>query len=391
MLIHRHLKILRHRVVLAFLLFNLFAGILFVGGALLVSFMRSFGTTPAQLGMVLGAGWVASVLGALAGGYLTDSIGPRRSILIVVALAALSLLGKSLSRHWLQAGVCYLLTMSTQAATSPAGMALLKDTVGDEMGSSLGFLNAAFCAAAVPGAALTGWVVAKWGWPMLFMGKFALYLVALPILFRWLPERRVEGQMPAETVRWQDALGHPALRWICASVFLLTLGAYCHSFYPYYVQERFAADVQKLAWFDSIYNAVWMLSNWPAGMLADRAGAGRIAMAGYAFMGLSWLLFPLGPSLFSLYMTYAIYCLGNSLGFYATVFAQDVVPGQYKGRAVGLFNAAMYLGSAMGDGIGGMLWQGLGARFSFTLAAGANFVGSFLLFIARRRGQKAAM
>jgi len=41
-----------NRAVLAFLLFNLLAGALFVGGALLVSFMRSFGTTPAQLGLI---------------------------------------------------------------------------------------------------------------------------------------------------------------------------------------------------------------------------------------------------------------------------------------------------------------------------------------------------
>ncbi|MGC8787160.1 MAG: MFS transporter [Anaerolineae bacterium] len=391
MLIHRYLRIPRTRVVLAFLLFNLVAGILFVGGALLVSFMRSFGTTPAQLGMVLGAGWVASVLGALAGGYLTDSIGPRHTILLVVALAAVSLFGKSLSRHWLQAGVFYLLTMGTQAATSPAGMALLRIAVGDEMSSALGLLNTAFCIAAVPGAVLTGWVVAKWGWPVLFMGKFTLYLLVLPVLYRWLPEGQAESRMQDGGVHWQDALGYPALRWICASVFLLTLGAYCHGFYPYYVQERFAADVQKLAWFDSIYNMVWMLSNWPAGMLADRVGAGRIATAGYALMGLSWLFFPFGPSLLFLYIFYAIYCLGNSLGFYATVFAQNVVSEQFKGRAVGLFDAAMYLGSAMGDGVGGLLWQGLGARFSFALAAVANFVGSLLLFIARRRGQKGAV
>ncbi len=105
MLTYRYVKTLRHRVVLAFLLFNVVAGVLFVGGALLVSFMRSFGTAPVQLGLILSAGWAASVLGALVGGHLTDNIGPRRSILLTVVLVALSLLGKSLSRNWWQAGV----------------------------------------------------------------------------------------------------------------------------------------------------------------------------------------------------------------------------------------------------------------------------------------------
>ncbi len=105
--------------------------------------------------------------------------------------------------------------MGAQAAHAPAGMALLKNAVGDEMSGSLGFLNTAFCAAAVPGAALTGWVVAKWGWPILFMGKSVLYLAVLPVLFRWLPEKRFESQGQNEGTRWQDAWRHPSLQWIC--------------------------------------------------------------------------------------------------------------------------------------------------------------------------------
>jgi len=224
--------------------------------------------------------------------------------------------------------------------------------------------------------------VGRWGWPSLFIGKFAIYLVALSLLFLLLPEVIAEVKGHGEKARWQDALSSQALLWVCISVFVLTTGAYCHSFYPYFVQERFAADVQALALFDSIYNAVWMLSNWPAGLLADRVGRGRVATIGYALMGTGWLLFPLAPLLPTTYLVYALYCLGNSMGFYASVFAMDVAAGAIKGRAAGLFDAAMYLGSSVGDGVGGLLWQRLGARFSFALAALANFLGSLLLFWA---------
>jgi predicted MFS family arabinose efflux permease len=82
-----------------------------------------------------------------------------------------------------------------------------------------------------------------------------------------------------------------------------------------------------------------------------------------------------------------VYCLGNSVGLYASVFAQDLAPEQLRGRAVGLFNTAMYLGSAFGDGAGGLLWQRLGAYFSFALAAGSSFVASLLLLLGRKREQ----
>lgn len=379
------MKALRNRAVLALLLFNLLAGILYVGGALLVSFMRSFGTTPAQLGLILGAGWGASVLGSLLGGDLADRIGPRKTVLLTAALVALGLLGKALSRHWLQAGACHLLGMGAQAALFPASVALLKGAVGEEVGGPLGFLNTAFSIVAIPGAALTGWVVARWGWSTLFTGKFATYLIALPLLLLLLPEvsGEAEGQKE-ERGKWRQALVHPPLLLVCASVFVVTLGGYCYAYYPYFVQERFAANVQRLALFDSIYNGVWMLSNWPAGLLADQVGRGRVAMMGYGLMGLAWFLFPFSPLLPFTYLFYALYCLGNSMGFYASVFVMDVAPETLKGRAVGLFNAAMYLGSALGDGVGGTLWQLLGAHFSFYLAAGAFLLGTMLLFGVKR-------
>jgi len=380
------MKTLRHPVVLAFFLFNLMAGILFVGGALLVSFMRSFGTTPSQLGLILGAGWGASVLGALAGGSLADRIGPRRTVLLTAAVVATTLLGKALSRHWLQAGMCHLVGMGAQAALFPAAVVLLKEAIGEEVGSPLGFLNTVFSAIAIPGAALTGWVVQRHGWSVLFLGKFATYLLVFPLLALLLPEVRGRDERQDEARgTWREALSHPALLSVCASAFVVTVGGYVHAYYPYFVQEHFAADVRGLAVFDSLYNAVWMVSNWPAGLLADRVGRGRVALIGYGMTGAAWFLFPLAPSLLVTYLLYSLYCLGNSLGFYASVFALDVAPERCKGRAVGLFDAAMYSGSALGDGTGGLLWQRWGARSSFTLAGGAYLLGALLLASAGGR------
>jgi len=51
---------------------------------------------------------------------------------------------------------------------------------------------------------------------------------------------------------------------------------------------------------------------------------------------------------------------------------------------VGLFNAAMYLGSALGDSVGGVLWQRLGAVSSFVMAFGAYLLGTLLLLVGRK-------
>jgi YNFM family putative membrane transporter len=381
------MQALRNRAVVAFLLFNVLAGAFFVGGALWVSFMRSFGTTPAQLGWILAAGWGASVLGALVGGHLTDSIGPRKMVLLTAVAVTVGLAGQAVARNWLQAGGSHLWVMAAQAAMLPASKALLQEAAGDDFGSALGFINTTFSAVAIPGAAVTGWVVARGGWVLLFAAKVATYLMALPILYLLLPEARGKTSRREERFGWREGLAQRPLLWVCSSVFAVMAGGYCRSFYPYFVQERFAVDVQGLALFDSMYNAVWMLSNWPAGLLADRIGSGGVAASGYALMGLSWFLFPLGPSLTAVYVAYALYCLGDSMGYYAGVLAQDVVAAAFKGRAMGLFDATMYLGGALGDGAGGWLWQTLGAHPSFALAATASAVAASLLFRAKRVGR----
>lgn len=379
------MKVLRNRAVLAFLVFHLVAGVLFVGGALLVSFMRSFGTTPSQLGLILGLGWGAGVLGSLAGGYCADQIGPRRTVLVTTFLVSLGLLGNALSRAWLQAGVCHVVVMGAQAALFPGAVALLRYTLGEKVGRALGFLNTAFSLVAIPGATITGLVVKRWGWSALFLAKFALYLFALALLALMLSEIEGRREKALEEKRgWRQALLHPGLLLVCASALVVTLGGYCHAFYPYFVQERYSADPGALALFDSLYNAVWVLSNWPAGVMADRVGRGPVAATGYGVMGLAWFLFSHSPSLPLTYLVYALYCLGNSLGFYASVFTMDVAPEELRGRAVGFFNASAHLGSALGDTVGGVLWQRLGATFSFFLAAGAHLLGAFLLLCAVR-------
>ncbi len=381
------MRVLRSRVVWGFLIFNVLGGVLYVGGALLVAYMRSFGSTPEQVGWVLGAGWMASVLGAFSGGHLSDRLGARRTVLLSVTLTTVGLLVQALACDWLSAGAGHVLVMGTWAMQWASGMALLNQEVGEATGSALGLVNTAFNAAAIPGAALTGLVSTRWDWSTLYLGKVATYLLALPVLFVLMPRGKAQSERVRSGLPWRHVLAQRALLWVCAGILLVTLLGYCYAFYPYYVQERFGADVKNLALFEALYNAVWLLSNWPAGWLADRIGRGRVAMAGWMLMGVAWLLFPLSRWLSHAYVLYALYCLGNSVGFYAAVFAQDVADERFKGRAAGLFQSSMHLGSALGNAAGGMLWQRLGAEFSFLLSfVGHMLASTLLLWAGRIRG-----
>jgi len=78
--------------------------------------------------------------------------------------------------------------------------------------------------------------------------------------------------------------------------------------------------------FDSVYALVWMISNYPAGWLSDAIGRRRVIAMGFLLMGIAWAPFSLPKNLIWLYILYGLYSVGNSMGYFTTALAMDIVP-----------------------------------------------------------------
>ncbi len=376
----RFLRPLRHPVILALAFWQVCAGLLEVGTVLFGAFMLSLRAPPEVMGIVVGSGWGMGMLGSLLGGQQADRRGTRAVILSGAGATALGLVVEALSFHWLPAALGFLLIQLAQAGLYPAVLRLIEEAAGKQAGNAIGFLDTTYSLVAIGGALLAGWLAQEFGWPFLFLAKAGLYLPPLLLLVLLLPRHR-----PAPVQRTQTALGglltplrHATLRYIYAAVAAVTVLGYAPSFLAY--DPRLAGNPFLLARFPAIYNAAWLLSAWPAGILGDRLGRQKVVVAGYILMGLAWLLFPCPQEIGLLYALYALYCLGNSAGSYATLLAMEAVPPEERGRTVGWSNAWMFGGSTVGESCGGILWGRLGASFSYLLAAlGAGLGTLFLL------------
>lgn len=372
-------RTLRHPTVLVLAFFQVCAGLLEVGTALFGAFMFSLKAGPEVMGLVLGVGWGIGALGSLLGGQLADRLGARRTLLGGVALTALGLVVEGLSLCWPVAALGFLLIQGSQMASHPAVLRLVEEATSGRMGNAIGFLDTVYALVAVGGALLAGHLAEAVGWPAVFLSKAGLYLLALFLMLALLPRGRPAPSAEARSERrgWPALLRNASLRYICASVVVVTVLGYAPSFLAY--DPRLAGSPQGLSRFPAIYNAAWLLSSWPAGLLGDRIGRWKVVIGGYALMGLAWLLFPWPQEVFPLYLLYALYCLGNSAGFYATLLAMECVPQDEQGRAVGLFDTCMLAGATIGEGCGGLLWGGLGAGPSYLLAALGLGLGCLLL------------
>lgn len=69
------------------------------------------------------------------------------------------------------------------------------------------------------------------------------------------------------------------------------------TFYPDHVRMNFAVTSIHMGAFDSIYGAIWTMSNYPAGRLSDVVGRKKVIVCGYLLVGITWAIFPIPKSL----------------------------------------------------------------------------------------------
>jgi len=119
-------------------------------------------------------------------------------------------------------------------------------------------------------------------------------------------------------------------------------------------------------------NLIYAASAYPFGKLADRMSHGRLLMWGMLILVLAdlvlatsshWLVVLLGVGLWGVHM-------GMTQGLLATMVA-DVAPADLRGTAYGFFNLMSGVAMLVASILAGLLWDRLGAAFTFY--AGAVF------------------
>ncbi len=130
-------------------------------------------------------------------------------------------------------------------------------------------------------------------------------------------------------------------------------------------------------------NLVYAASAYPFGKLADRMSHARLLTVGLLVLiaadlvlaaGDHWQIVLLGVALWGLHM-------GMTQGLLATMVA-DTAPADLRGTAYGFFNLAGGLALLIASVVAGVLWDQLGA--SFTFYAGALFCGLAIVGLVLR-------
>ncbi len=351
-------------------------------GVYLPLYGRELGASAFQVGALFTAWGLAGVLGRPLVGLAVDRFGRRPFILAGTAGYAVSALLAAVS-------VSLPLLFASRVAQGVgsalfwvATYALLADLgEGGARGRLFGRLVAATNSGSILGTVIGFGTIAVLGilvgWRVVFAGATVGGVLALLLLFRWVPRgvhcSTAPVPRPTTSVRFLSLLGIWAL--IAASYSMLA------PIVLLYLRDRFNTTELMLGVAFAPAAVVYGLAPSRLARLGDRYSRRAIISVALLSSGATSLLFPLAPHLVLMTLVWVLEALFASAAIPAqNAVVSEVSGGEVRGRAYGLYAGATGLGAALGPLAGGWLYDNIGHDAPFLLNALVLWAASALLF-----------
>ncbi|MHB1042864.1 MAG: MFS transporter [Eubacteriales bacterium] len=180
---------------------------------------------------------------------------------------------------------------------------------------------------------------------------------------------------------------NPRLKKFLIVVFLFALGNSSNQFLLLRASDL-GHSTQNVILLYLVFNIVYTVAAFPAGVLSDRAGRRALLTAGYAFYGLVYFSFAIvsqGPTLWFLFGLYGIYSALTE-GVEKALVA-EIAPEDQRATLLGLHATLVGIGLLPASIIGGALWKFFGSSATFYFGGIMGFLAAIGLAIVLK-GEK---
>jgi MFS family permease len=349
------------------------------------------GVGTALIGLIDGIAESTASLMKLYSGALSDQLGKRKWL--TVAGYGLSTLAKPFlyfanAWGWVL-GVRFVDRMGKGIRTAPRDALLAGSIDEKQRGLAFGLHRAGDTAGAFTGLAIAGLVIylsqqgaaelTRSTFQTLVLISFIPALLAVVVLALFAREVQVaqKATLPVFSLAGFDK----RFKLFLLASILFTLGNSSDSFIILRGQER-GLNLLQVVGMLLTFNAVYTLLSGPLGALSDRLGRRKLILTGWGFYALVYLGFSFsqtGGQVWALFGLYGVYYALTEGA--AKAFVADLVPDELRGRAYGLYHAALALSAFPASLVAGLLWQGVGNWPGFGASAPFLF-GAILSVLA---------
>ena len=148
------------------------------------------------------------------------------------------------------------------------------------------------------------------------------------------------------------------------------------------IAEEFSMDAIQMGWVSTAYllaSAVFLV---PFGRIADIYGRKKVFAAGLSVFTLASLLMVVAPSAVAVILLRILQGFGSAMIFgTAVAILTSVTAPEHRGKALGIYTTAVYLGLSMGPFLGGILTDRFGWRSIFFVNIPIGILAVALIFL----------
>jgi MFS family permease len=336
----------------------------------LVLYLTRNGYTITQAGVAVSAYGIGGLGSALAGGYLTDRIGRRRTIGLSMFSAAAVMVALSQTTALVPVVVLACLAGLTCELYRPASSAYLTDlTKTGERVTAFALYRLAINLGAAIGPAVGGFV-AEHSFTLLFLGDALTSVIFGVVAVFFLPS----------TVHTRQAESAPAaagsVRQILAdrNFMLFLVGATIAALVYFQAYSTFPLQVTAYGFSSAVYGMLIglngllvILIELPFSSVTRRFDMRRVMATGMLLIGVGFFIVGLGASITLLIAAVVVFTFGEIVHApVAGAFVADLAPPALRGRYMGAFGVGFGVALVFGPGLGtavlqhssGALWTG---------------------------------
>jgi MFS family permease len=350
---------------------------------------KTLGAGPAAVGLIEGVAETTASLAKVGSGVWSDRVRRRKPLVVLgYAIAAIARPLVAIANAWTQVlAIRFTDRVGKGIRTSPRD-ALLADLVPRERrGGAFGLQRAMDNAGGFVGPLVAAFLlkIALLDERSVFLLAAVPGIAAVVLLLLAVPNT-ARPLTPAVSPRAETGSSRAPLPrnfWTIVVIFgFFTLANSTDAFLLLRAQQA-GVETWQLPLFWSFFQGVKAATGVPGGAMADRLGRVPAIALGWlvyalAYTGLAFVASPLGA--WGLVAFYALF-YGLTEGAERALVA-DLVPESLRGRAYGVFHAAIGIAALPASVLFGFLWQRFGARAAFSTGAVVALVSAVLLWAA---------
>lgn len=358
-------------------------------GAFVVPFLAIYmtrqGYTLVDAGLAISAYGIGNLVASLLGGYLADTLGRRKTIVLSMLSGATAMMLLSQARDLSAMIILSALTGVTSELYRPAASALLADLLpAGQRVTAFSAYRMAFNAGWAFGPATAGFLAER-GYFWLFLGD-ALTSVLFGLVAWFALPRGIRSKEPK--IGWGEALKtlrrdkkfHQAM-----------FAALSISLVLFQMSSTFGLHVTRLGFSPATYGTLISLNGalvvfceLPLTTVTRRFPAQRVMALGYLLLGLGFALNIFARTIPALIGCVVVFTLGEMIAMPVTgAYIADLSPPQMRGRYSGAFGLTWACGLVIGPALGMKLFAFDSAALWISCGA-LGLLAATIIFPARK-------